>query len=44
MSARSTAASLASPDRFFTASLAEADPAIAAAIGESCSASRSRSS
>src|ERR1700719_5220804 len=32
MPARSTAASLASPDRFFTAPLAAADPEIAAAI------------
>src|SRR6202030_2006906 len=33
MPARSTAASLVSPDRFFTAPLAAADPEIAAAIG-----------
>ena len=44
MSARSTAASLASPDRFFTASLADADPELAAAIGDECSASAIRSS
>jgi glycine hydroxymethyltransferase len=33
MSSRTTAAELALPDRFFTASLAESDPEIAAAIG-----------
>ncbi len=33
MPARSTAAPLASPDRFFTAPLAAADPELAAAIG-----------
>ncbi|HUJ98962.1 MAG TPA: serine hydroxymethyltransferase, partial [Stellaceae bacterium] len=33
MSSRTTAAELALPDRFFSASLAESDPEIAAAIG-----------
>ena len=44
MSARSTAASLAAADHFFTAPLAADDPELAAAIGQELRRQRSRSS